>query len=99
MLKKLVGDKLAYTEEGQLDEKSGIYSLKTTPSVFPEKTTVAGQIRCEPRANGTSIDRVLSLKIEVRVFAVGSLAEEKIAEDVRRSYETGAAFTNEFLKR
>src|SRR5918999_1322231 len=37
-VKKVIGDRLSYTEEGTFDKKTKRYSFKVTPSTMAEKT-------------------------------------------------------------
>src|SRR5256885_9500197 len=39
-VKKVIGDRLAYTEEGSFDKKTKRYTFKVTPSTMAEKTKV-----------------------------------------------------------
>ena len=70
-LKKLLGDKLSYVEEGVFDRATRTYRFKVQPSALPD--------------------------IEVKVFAVGGMAEERIATDLKHSYVTAAGFIRTFL--
>src|SRR5438045_458403 len=42
-LKKVIGDKLAYVEEGTFDKKTKRYSFKVKPSTLADKTKVSGE--------------------------------------------------------
>lgn len=96
-LKKVIGDKLSYVEEGTFDKKSKRYSFKVTPSTMAEKTKVAGEMWVE-KLGDKKIVRVTKIAVEVKVFMVGGLVEERILSDLRSSYDKGAAFTNQYVK-
>jgi Protein of unknown function (DUF2505) len=96
-IKKVLGDSLAYTEEGTFDPALKRYAFKIIPSALAEKTRAEGELRCEP-LGPTSITLVAKMTIQVKVFVVGSMIEDKIANDMRGAYEAAARFTQQFLK-
>jgi hypothetical protein len=97
-LKRLVGDKLAYVEEGRLDKKTRRLSLRITPSILADKTKTSGEVWCEPAEDG-KIWRVAQIRVDVRVFGLGGMVEDKLLSDLRRSYDVAAEFTNAWLAR
>lgn len=97
-LKKLVGDKLAYVEDGRFDKRTRRYTSRITPSVLADKTKTSGEVWCEP-ADGGKITRVARIRVDVRVFGLGGMVEDKLLSDLRRSYDVAAEFTNAWLKR
>ncbi len=96
-VKKLVGDKLSYTENGTYDQKSGRYTFTITPSTMAEKTKITGEIWCETLGE-KRIRRNTRIHVEVKVFMVGGMVEDKVMGDLKSSYATAAPFTNEFVK-
>jgi hypothetical protein len=42
---------------------------------------------------------VFEAQVNVKVFGVGSIIEKRLIADLQLSYNAGAAFTNEYLKR
>ena len=94
-LKKAIGDKLSYVEEATFSKTKRIYEFKVIPSAFPEKTKVWGNLFCE-KWNGKSFTRVSKINVEVKVFGIGGLVEDRIMDDLRRSYDAGEKFTNDF---
>jgi hypothetical protein len=99
--KKLIGDALAYSEDGYLDKATGRYRATITPSSFADKTRVEAELWCEPSPSGdvNRCVRVARVKVEVKVFVVGGMVEEKIMRDLRGSYDAEAAFVHEWVKR
>ena len=99
-VKKVIGDRLSYVEEGTFDKKTKRYSFKVTPSTMAEKTKVAGEMWVEKLgdANGKKIARVTKISVEVKVFMVGGMIEDRIVADLRSSYDKGAVFTTQFIK-
>jgi hypothetical protein len=96
-MKKIVGDKLSYVEEGLFDRKTKRYSFRSTPSVMADKTKNSGELRCE-NLGEKKIARVARITVEVKVFMIGGMIEEKILGDLRHSYEEAAKFTRGYLK-
>jgi hypothetical protein len=99
--KKLIGDALRYGEDGYLDKKTGHYHSAITPSTFADKTHVEAELWCEPSASGdpNKCVRVARVKVEVKVFVVGSMVEDKIMRDLKGSYDAEAAFVSEWINR
>jgi hypothetical protein len=62
-----------------------------------DKTTVVGEIYTE-RLGDQRIARIAKVKVEVKVFMLGGLVEDKIIGDMKHSYEAAAAFTNGYVK-
>jgi hypothetical protein len=98
-LKKVIGDKLSYVEEGEYDRKTKIYKFKIISSTLPDKTKISGELRCEPSGAGEKpCTRISRIDVEVKVFVVGSLAEDKIMSDMKQAYDAGGKFVSEFVK-
>jgi hypothetical protein len=96
-LKKVIGDKLAYTEEGTFDKKTRRYTFKVSPSVMPDKTKVSGELSVE-KLGDKKIRRTCRISVEVKVFMVGGMIEERILSDLRSAYDNSATFTNKYIK-
>jgi hypothetical protein len=92
---KVVGD-LSWVEEGTYDKKTGRYRFKVTTASMPDKTHIDGEIWCEPKGNG--VERIAKSKVEVKVFMVGGIVEKRILDDMKKSYEVAASFTDRFVK-
>lgn len=100
-VKKAIGDRLSYAEDGYLDKKTGRYQCEITPSTFAEKTHVEAELWCEPSPSGDANKcvRFARVKVEVKVFVVGSMVEEKIMKDLRGSYDAEADLVREWVKK
>jgi uncharacterized protein DUF2505 len=96
-IKKVVGDRFGYIEEGTLDRKQKRYRFRIIPSSMADKTHISGQMRTE-RLGDKRVRRVVELEIEVKVFMIGKLVEQKTIDDTRASYEKMAGFLREYLK-
>ena len=96
-VKKVIGDRLAYTEEGTFDKASKRYKFKVTPSTMADKTKVSGEMWCEKKGD-KKVTRVARMSVEVKVFMVGGMVEERILSDLRTSYDKGTDYTNRYIK-
>lgn len=96
-LKKVIGDKLGYVEEGTFDKKAKKYTFKVTPSTMADKTKISGELWVE-KIGDKKIRRLCRINVEVKVFVVGGMVEERILSDLRSSYDNSTAFTNKFIK-
>jgi len=96
-VKKVLGDKLSYVEEGTFDKKTKRYAFKVVPSSLPDKTKNVGEMWCEKKGD-KAIERVAKITVEVKVFMVGGMIEERILNDIRTSYDRSAEFTRQYIK-
>ncbi|MBX3190166.1 MAG: DUF2505 family protein [Labilithrix sp.] len=95
-VKKVIGDRLSYIEEGTFDRKTKRYAFKVIPSTMADKTKVAGEMWVE-KLGEKKIARVLKISVEVKVFMVGGMVEERILSDLRTSYDRGTTFTRRVI--
>lgn len=96
-MKKVIGDKLSYVEEGTFDKKSKRYTFKVIPSAMPEKTKVSGELWVE-KVGDKKVRRMCRISVEVKVMLVGGMIEDRILGDLRKSYDESTAFTNAYIK-
>ncbi len=96
-VKKAIGDRMSYVEDGVYDKKTKRYRCVITPSTFADKTKVTAELWCESLGE-KKIARSVRVSVEVKVFVIGSMVEEKILHDLKHSYDVAATFTNEFVK-
>ncbi len=95
-VKKAIGDRFSYVEEGRFDKKTRRYAFKIVPSSMGDKARTYGEIFCE-KLGDKRVARVARVTVEVKVFMVGGMVEDKILGDVRHSYEEAARFTRLYL--
>jgi hypothetical protein len=96
-IKKVLGDRFGYVEQGTLDRKRNLYRFRIVPSSMADKTHISGEMRTE-RLGDRRVLRVVEFEIEVKVFMVGKLVEQKTIDDTRASYEKMATFLRQYLK-
>ena len=95
-VKKVLGDRISYVEEGTFDKKTKRYTFHVTPSALPDKTKINGEMWCEKKGD-KKITRVCRIAVEVKVMMVGGMVEQRILSDLRTSYDEGTSFTNDFI--
>jgi hypothetical protein len=96
-LKKVVGDKLGYVEEGELDRKANRYRFRVIPAASPEKSDISGEMWTE--ALGPSkVRRVVQFGAEVKIMIVGKLIEQRTIDDTKATYERIAEFLRSYLR-
>lgn len=97
VIKKVVGDQIRYREVGRLDKARKEYSVEVVPARMADKIFVKGKQTTEAMGEH-QVRRVFVAEITVKVFGVGGLIEKRIAQDLVRSYDLGAKFTNRYVK-
>lgn len=96
-LKKVVGDNIRYRERGQYDSAERKYRVEVAPSALGGKLTINGEVTCEP-VGEARCRRIFTVRVEAKIFGLGSLLENRIITEMQRSYEQAAAFTNDYLR-
>ena len=96
-VKKAVGDSFSYVEEGTYNKKTKRYAFKVVPSAMADKSKTVGELWCEPLGD-KKIARIAKILVEVKVFMIGGMVEEKIIADLKSSYNAAATFTDAFVK-
>ena len=96
-VKKVVGERLSYIETGTFDRATMRYPFVITPSTMADKTKTSGELHTEVLGD-KKIARIARIDVEVKVFMIGKLVEDKILGDLKLSYDAAATFTREFLK-
>ncbi len=96
-VKRALGDRFAYREEGTYERATRSYEFKVTPSTFAEKTKLGGVLFTE-KIDDKRCRRVAVANVEVKVFGIGGFVEDKILADLRASYDASALFTNAYVK-
>ena len=96
-VKKLMGDGFGYVEEGELDRVKGRYTFKVIPGSMADKSDISGQIYCEPLGD-KRVRRVVDFKVDIKIFMVGKIIEQKSIDDTSASYDKMAAFMRSYLR-
>ena len=97
-VKKLLGaSRLEYTEQTTF-KKGGLEAdVKVVTSIKPDKIKVRGRFWVEPMGEG-KCNRCLELEVKVGIFGIGGLVERTIIDELKKSYEFAAGYTNDWLR-
>lgn len=96
-LRKVLGDRFGYREEGTLDRRALRYRFKVVPAAMADKTTITGEMYAEKVGEGR-VRRVVEFTIDVKVFGIGKVIEQRAITDTQESYEKMATFLRAYLK-
>lgn len=96
VLKKMLTTTISYIEEGTFDKRTKRYAFKITPNLQPEKAKIVGEVWLEKAAE-KKVVRFCRVSVDVKVFMVGSMIEERIIANIKSSYENAARFANEYI--
>lgn len=96
VVKKLIGDSIAYVEEGRFDPTARKWSYKITTTKLSDKISISGTFWAEPRGEHV-IERICVVDCSVKVFGVGGAIETFLEKSTRDSYEKAAEFTNRYI--
>ncbi len=97
-LKKVLGDAVSYTESGTFDASTGRYTFKVATSALPDKIKISGIYWVE-EVGDNEVERVCELTFEVKVFGVGKLVEQFIAQSYVENQQNADAFTAAWIAR
>lgn len=96
-VKKILGDRFAYVEEGTLDRQRKRYRFRVIPSAMPDKTQIAGEMYSEALGDNR-VKRIVELSVDVKVMMIGKMIEQRTIDDTNASYDKMAAFLRTYLK-
>ena len=96
-IKRLLSDGASYQERGVVDRKAQRYRLEVTPRSLASKLSITGELFTTP-INEHSCRRTYVARVEARVFGVGGMIEDRLLNDIERSYVKAAGFTNRWIK-
>ena len=93
---KVVGDGVKYREEGVFDKTTRRYRMDVVPNKLSDKLSVKCEMVLEAGSNGTC-KRIFTCRVEAKIFAVGSILEKRLLEDMEKSQNVTADFTNRYI--
>jgi len=96
-LAKLLGDRFGYREEGTLDRRNLRYRFKVVPAAMADKTTITGEMYAE-KLGDDRVRRIIEFSIDVKIFGLGRMIEQKTISDTRESYDKMAVALRAYLK-
>jgi hypothetical protein len=96
-VRKLLGDRFSYTEEGRYDRTTKTFRFVIATSALKEKLKNEGTVRCEAAGAGKS-RRVVEVVIEAKVFGLGGVLESSAEKSYRTTWAKSAEFINTWVK-
>ena len=96
-IKRVLGDRFAYIEEGTLDRKKNRYRFRVIPSSMADKTQIGGEMYSEP-VGDNRVKRIVDFNVEVKIMMIGKIIEQKSIDDTKASYDKTAVFLRSYLK-
>ncbi|MCH2108150.1 MAG: DUF2505 domain-containing protein [Polyangiaceae bacterium] len=96
-VKKVIGERICYREEGSLNIPEKCYELRVISNVLPSKILVSGSQRTE-KVDEHTVNRIFEMEVQVKIFGVGGLIEKSIVADLKKGYNLGAVYTNEYIR-
>lgn len=95
-LKAVIADGAGYEERGVLDSKQQRYEVQAIPNRLADKISIKVTMTTTPTPDGRC-RLIVEGEIAARIFVIGSVLEQRLVADLRRSYDKSAAFTNRFV--
>jgi hypothetical protein len=96
-LKAIVGESLAYHEQGRYDRKRRRYAVKATSPKLGERFLLEGEMYTEPLGDNRC-KRIFDVKVTTKIFGVGGLLEKRVLTDLEKSYAESAAFIGKYVQ-
>lgn len=97
VLAKLVKGGLGYRQEDVLDKRAGVMRSRITTH-SSDKIHIRGETRTEPASDG-KIRRIFTVDVDVKIFGVSGIAEKRVLDEMRKGYDAGAKYANEWLEK
>jgi hypothetical protein len=95
-LKKLIGDNAGYEERGIFDTARRRYKIQIVPNKLADKLSVSGEMHTEA-VGSDRMKRIFRAEVTAKIFGIGGMLEKRIMNDLQRSYEASAHFTEAFI--
>lgn len=95
MKKVLKTDSIGYELKVVYTRATSSAKWTITPLVIPDRVTGGGTVEVKPTANGCV--RLIQGELNVKVPLIGKKMEERLIEDVSKSYDTNAEVINRHL--
>ena len=96
-VKKVLGDSMSYTETGRFDPASGKYTFDVVPSTMADKIKIRGTYWVEP-VGADEVERICELEFTVKIFGVGKVVEQFIAQQYADNQELAASYTTRWIE-
>ena len=95
-LKKVLGERFSYIEEGTFDPSTARYEFRVIPSTLQDRIRAEGVVVVEP-VSEHQCERKVTVQIGAEVLGLGRLIESYLEASTREQYVKNAALVNEYL--
>lgn len=95
-LRKVLGERFSYVEEGTFDRDAERYEFRVIPSALPDRIRAEGHVVVEP-VSPVQCERRVEVRIGADVIGLGKLIEGYLVASTREQYAKNAALVNEYL--
>lgn len=95
-IKKVLGERFSYVEEGTFNPAERRYEFQVIPSSLPERIRVEGTLMVEP-VSPNQCERHVDIEIGADLLGLGRLIESYFAATTREQYAKNAALVNEYM--
>ncbi len=95
-IQKVMKQGAGYTERGEYFRSQSLFKVQATPKSLADKVTVTGEMRVAPLGE-QRCRRTYDAHVEARIFGIGGLVENKVLDDLVKSYDKSAEFTRRWL--
>jgi hypothetical protein len=93
---KLLSDGLGYEEHGVFDRQNQRYRMEAKPRSLANKLSISGELSTQP-ISARSCKRIYVARAEARVLGVGGMIEQLLLDNIEKSYNKAAVFTNRWI--
>ncbi len=95
-VKKVLGERFSYVEEGRFDPVTQRYEFRVIPSALPERIRAEGVVVVEG-VSDSQCERHVTVEIGADVLGLSRLIEGYLVASTREQYAKNAALVNEYL--
>lgn len=95
-IQKFMKNKMSYFEKGRFDKKNKRFYLEHTTAALGSKLHLSGECFLEA-LDDNRCRREALIRVDVRIFAIGSLIEKAIERNIHKGWDNSATFINGWL--
>ncbi len=95
-IQKFIKGKMGYKEKGRFDKNKEKFFLEHTTAALGNKLHLSGDFVVVPLGEH-ACRREATIRVDVRVFGIGSLIERAIERNIHKGWNNSAQFMNSWL--
>jgi hypothetical protein len=97
-VRKILGERVRYVEDGQFDPADKRYRFQIIPSTLKKRSEIKGLLWVEP-VDEHRVERFCKMTVEVKLRGAGKLIEKFILGSYVKNIEIAAQYTASFIQR